>query len=139
LPDAQLDFVIAGAGRSLRETLVHLIDGQRSFVARLGGSAQPPDGQVTAWPGFDALDETARTTDEALIAAADSLDEDADVTLGWAGKRYRYPSGFFLLHAIQHGTAHRTEIMLALAQMDIAHPDLDAWSYAPVAGFGAEA
>ena len=54
------------------------------------------------------------------------------------GKAYRYPRSFFLVHAMAHGTEHRTEVALILAHLGIESPDMDGWQYAAVAGYGGE-
>ncbi len=138
LTDEQLDAHATGTHGPIRRTLVHMIDGQRSFLARLDGHAQPPDGPLPRWSGFDAIADLAATTGDALIAAAGSIDEDSEVVLAFMGKRYQYPKIFFLLHAIEHGIEHRTQINVMLPQLGIEHPDLDGWPYAAHAGFGTE-
>jgi uncharacterized damage-inducible protein DinB len=50
----------------------------------------------------------------------------------------RIAKGFFLLHAIEHGVEHRTEIKVTLALIGIATPDLDGWFYSQMAGYGRE-
>lgn len=52
------------------------------------------------------------------------------------GKAYRYPRSFFLVHAVEHGGEHRTEVKLTLAHFGITTPDLDGWQYAAAAGYG---
>ena len=90
------------------------------------------------WPGLDMLREVVESSGDELIAIAANLDEDELVALPYQGKTYEYPKGFFLLHAIEHGVEHRTEIKVALALIGIETPDLDGWFYAPVAGYGRE-
>ena len=84
------------------------------------------------------LREVVESSGHELIAIAANLDEDELVALPYQGKTYEYPKGFFLLHAIEHGVEHRTEIKVALALIGIETPDLDGWFYAPVAGYGRE-
>lgn len=92
----------------------------------------------TAWPGFELLREVAASTGDELIAVARDLDETEMVTLPYQGGRFEYPKGFFLLHAVQHGVEHRTEIKLTLALGGIDTPDLDGWFYSEAAGYGRE-
>jgi uncharacterized damage-inducible protein DinB len=138
LSDDQLNAPATGTHGPVRATLLHLVDGQRTFLARLEGQAQPAGGPATSWPGWDAIERLAAETGEALVAAAESLGEQRDVELAYMGKRYRYPAAFFLLHAIEHGIEHRAQINVMLAQVGVAHPDLDGWAYAAAAGFGEE-
>jgi hypothetical protein len=54
------------------------------------------------------------------------------------GKVYRIPKSFFLVHALEHGVEHRTEIKVDLGAIGITTPDLDGWAYAAAAGIGRE-
>jgi uncharacterized damage-inducible protein DinB len=66
------------------------------------------------------------------------LPKDEEVVLPFQDKSYRFPKRFFLVHAIEHGTEHRTEIKVALSQIGVETPDLDGWNYAASAGYGQE-
>lgn len=139
LTDEQLDARDPSASPSVRELLLHLVGGQQTFVLRTKGRQHEGElNRTSAFPGFDALTEIATATSDELIAIAEALEEDRELDLPYAGKRYRFPVSFFLLHALEHGVEHRTEIKLSLARLGVETPDLDAWSYAPVAGFGQE-
>ncbi|HET9014944.1 MAG TPA: DinB family protein [Thermomicrobiaceae bacterium] len=139
LDDATLDARVPGVSGSVRELLLHIVGGEQTFVLRTTGRQHEGElSRGSAWPGFDVLQDIANRTSDDLIRIAEGLTTDRPVDLLWMGKAYRYPTSFFLLHALEHGVEHRTEIKLALAQRGIATPDLDAWEYAPTAGFGAE-
>ncbi len=138
LRDDQLDEVVfRGPGRSIRETLFHVVTGQSDFLARLKGEAQDRT-KPQAWTGFTALEDLAGNSNDALIAAAESLTEDAEVIVPFAGKQPVFPISFFLTHAFAHGAQHRTEIVLMLEKLELPGPNLDAWEYAAAAGMGAE-
>ena len=62
--------------------------------------------------------------------------EDREVDLSYMGKTHRIPVSFFLVHALEHGVEHRTEIKVALGSMGVATPDLDGWAYAAASGIG---
>jgi hypothetical protein len=83
------------------------------------------------------LDASDRSSDQ-LIEIADGLVENSDVSLPYRGKVYRYPKSFLMVQAAEHPVEHRTEIKLALAQLGIETPDLDAWPYSTAAGYGTE-
>ena len=136
LADEQLDAVGSGSFGSIRETLMHVIYGQYSFLARLGGKAQDSRSVSPPWPGFDALGAVAAETSDALVAASSALGGDADVVLAFAGKSYRYPKSFFLVHAMQHGVEHRTQIGTMLSALGCETPDLDGWAFAGATGLG---
>ncbi|MDP9237147.1 MAG: DinB family protein [Chloroflexota bacterium] len=139
LTDEQLDARLAGASGSVRELLVHVVGGQQTFVLRMKGRQHEGElNRRSEWPGFNAtLDLASRSSDD-LIAIAEELETDIDVDLPYLGKSYRYPKSFFLLHALEHGVEHRTEIKLTLAHAGIETPDLDGWSYGAAAGYGGE-
>ena len=139
LPAEQLDARLPGVSDSIRALLLHIAGGQQTFVLRTKGRHHEGEWQRTsAWPGFDALLDVANGSGDELIAIAAALSTDENVELPFAGKVHGYPKSFFLLHAIEHGVEHRTEIKVALAQLGIASPDLDAWNYAAAKGIGVE-
>jgi uncharacterized damage-inducible protein DinB len=113
LADKDLDAEGPGTYGSIRSTLLHVIHGQWAFLARLSGQAQDPRALSRLWAGFE-------------------------VVLAYMGKSHRYPRSFFLLHAVQHGVEHRTQIGMMLARLGHEPPDLDSWAFAEHTGLGAE-
>ena len=140
LSDEQLDTRAAGSSRSVRELLQHAVGSELTFVLRTHGRQHEGESRHVdgMWPGLDLLREVAAASGNELIAIAEGLDENEVVALGYQGKTYEYPKSFFLLHAIEHGVEHRTEIKVTLALVGIDTPDLDGWFYAPAAGYGRE-
>jgi uncharacterized damage-inducible protein DinB len=140
LTDEQLDTRAPGSSRSVRELFQHAAGSELTFLLRTKGRQHEGESRHVdrAWPGFDALRDVAASSGDELIAIAAALDEDELVVLPYQGKKYKYPKSFFLLHAIEHGVEHRTEIKLTLASIGIETPDLDGWFYAPAAGYGRE-
>ena len=140
LTDDQLDARVTGASRSVRELLQHIAGSELTFVLRTKGRQHEGESRhiEPGWPGLDRLREVVESSGDELIAIAANLDEEELVALPYLGKTYEYPKGFFLLHAIEHGVEHRTEIKVALALIGIETPDLDGWFYAPIAGYGRE-
>jgi uncharacterized damage-inducible protein DinB len=139
LSDEQLDARPAGVSGSVRVLLTHLVGAQQSQVLRTNGRHH--DGEFTRhtpWPGFDALSEVASDTSDQLIAITESLDQDAEVDLPYMGNVHRIPKSFFLVHAMEHGVEHRTEIKVALGAIGVPTPDLDGWAYAASNSIGYE-
>jgi uncharacterized damage-inducible protein DinB len=139
LTEQQLETRGTGCSGSVRELLTHLVGGQQTFALRTAGRQH--EGELTRkseWPGFDALEAFAEQSGNELIAIADSLEAEVEVDLRLGGKTYRFPRSFFLVHAVQHGVEHRTEVKVALDQIGIETPDLDGWLYAAAAGHGQE-
>jgi uncharacterized damage-inducible protein DinB len=124
LTDEQLDTRATQSSRSVRELLQHVVGSSRHVEEK--------------WPGIEMLRDVVAATGDELIAIATDLDEDEMVALPYQGKTPEYPKFFFLLHAIEHGVEHRTEIKVTLALIGIETPDLDGWFYSPAAGYGRE-
>jgi len=137
LTEEQLDKQVQGISGSVRDLLMHIAGGQQTFVLRTKGRQHEGElGRQSDWPGIEAVINIVTSTSDELIAIAEQLEDDEEVSLPYQGKTYRYPKRFFLVHAIEHGTEHRTEVKVALAQMGIETPDLDGWFYAISAGYG---
>ncbi len=139
LTEEQLDTRIQGISGSIREVLMHIAGGQQTFVLRTKGRQHEGElGRHSDWPGIEAVIRIAESTSDELIAIAEQLKDDEEVDLPYQGKAYRYPKRFFLVHAMEHSTEHRTEVKVALAHIGIGTPDLDGWNYAQSAGYGQE-
>lgn len=137
LTDEQLDSRHPWTSGTVRELLVHLVGGQQTFALRTKGRQHEGElNRASAWPGFDVLIRHAVAAGDELVSIAEGLDADGEVELGFAGRLYRYPVSFFLVHAVEHGVEHRTEIKLALAAAGVATPDLDGWEFAAAMGYG---
>jgi uncharacterized damage-inducible protein DinB len=134
----QLDARATPSSRSVRELFQHIVGSELTFVLRTKGRQHEGESQhvEATWPGLQVLREIVASSGDDLIAIAAGLDENELVALPYRGKKYEYPKSFFLLHAIEHGVEHRTEIKLTLALIGIETPDLDGWFYAPAAGYG---
>ncbi len=140
LTDEQLDAPMRGADtRSIRIQLLHLVGGQQTFALRTQGRQH--EGELSAaspWPGFDRLADLAAASSDDLVRIAEGLERDAEIVLPWQAARPRFPRSFFLAHAAEHGTEHRTNIAAALAGMGLQPPNLDGWAFAEAMGYGQE-
>jgi uncharacterized damage-inducible protein DinB len=139
LSDDHLDARASGTSGTVRDLLMHIVGAQQTFALRTKGRQH--EGELhrrSAWPGFDTLIDLATQSGDELIAVAEGLDTDREVDLPYIGKVYRFPVSFFLVHAVEHGVEHRTEVKVALAQCGVETPDLDGWSYAGASGYGQE-
>jgi uncharacterized damage-inducible protein DinB len=139
LTGEQLDTRVPGISGSVRELLMHIAGGQQTFVLRTKGRQHEDElGRRSDWPGIEAVISIVASTSEELISIADQLEDDEQVDLPFQGKTYRFPKRFFLVHAMEHSTEHRTEVKVALASIGVETPDLDGWPYAASAGYGQE-
>jgi uncharacterized damage-inducible protein DinB len=137
LTEEQLDVQLPGVSGSVRELLMHIAGAQQTFLLRTEGRQH--EGELTRasdWPGIDAVIDIVAATSAELVAIARALDEDVDVDLPYAGKTYRFPKRFFLVHAMEHSAEHRTEVKVALGHIGVVTPDLDGWLYAAAKGYG---
>jgi uncharacterized damage-inducible protein DinB len=139
LTEEQLETRATQSSRSVRELLSHIVGSELTFVLRTKGRQHEGESRhVDTWPGFDVLREVAASSGDDLIAIAAEIDDDELVALPYRAKTYEYPKSFFLLHAIEHGVEHRTEIKVTLALIGVETPDLDGWLYSDWAGYGRE-
>jgi uncharacterized damage-inducible protein DinB len=137
LTDAQLDMQVPGISGSVRELLMHIAGGQYTCILRTRGRQHEGElGRWSTWPGIETVIQLAAQTSDELLAIAEHLEGDEEVDLPYQDKTYRYPKRFFLVHAMEHSTEHRTEVKVALAQIGVETPDLDGWQYAASAGYG---
>lgn len=139
LTDAQLDHRNPACSGSVRELIQHVVGGQQTQVLRtMGRQHEGEPTRHSPWLGMNALIQLARQSSDDLIAIAESLEPDEQVDLPYTGKTYRFPKVFFLVHALEHGSEHRTELKIALNSIGVETPDLDGWLYARAAGYGTE-
>ena len=139
LTSEQLAVHAPGTSGGVGELLTHIAGGQQTIVLRTKGRQH--EGELTRmsqWPGIDTLIDIVRETSDQLINVAGEVELSDEIVLPYLGKRYRFPPLFFLVHALEHGVEHRTEVKVALASIGVATPDLDGWGYAAAAGYGAE-
>jgi uncharacterized damage-inducible protein DinB len=140
LTEEQLDLRATHSSRSVRELLQHVVGSELTFVLRTKGRQHEGESRHVeeSWPGLEVLRDVVASTGDELIAIASNLGQHDVVELPYQGRTYEYPKSFFLLHAIEHGVEHRTEIKVTLALAAIETPDLDGWFYSPAAGYGRE-
>lgn len=139
LTDDQLDTHLRGTSGSVRELLLHIAGGQQTFVLRTKGRQHEDElDRGSSWPGFDRLIEIISHTSDELISIAEELEYDKEVDLPYGGKVFRFPMRVFLVHAMEHGVEHRTEVKVALAHLGVDTPDLDGWGFSAVMGYGQE-
>jgi len=139
LTDAQLDTHVKETSGSIRELLMHIAGGQQTFILRTQGRQHEGElSRWSTWPGMETVIDILTRTSDDLLRIAEDIQSGEEIDLPFQGKSYRFPKRFFLVHAIQHGIEHRTELKFALAHLGIKTPDLDGWNYASVAGYGQE-
>jgi uncharacterized damage-inducible protein DinB len=121
--DAQPQSVTKG---SIRRTLWHLVDSQRSYLSTLTGRPR------VAWeaaPSFDELRESASFTGEMLLELTREepnahLEERKQTRDG-----YLVEPWVVMVQIINHATEHREQISSMITSLGMTPPDLDGWAY----------
>ena len=129
LSDPQLDATIVGSFGSIRSTLLHIVDAERSYLSRLatGQPLRRPKDEPT--PTMAEMLALARHSGQGLIDVAPRIQPTDHVEVDWDGQPFQLPCAILLTQAINHATEHRAQIMAILTQIGIQPPDLDGWSY----------
>jgi uncharacterized damage-inducible protein DinB len=109
-----------GASESIFDLLHHLVDVQRTWLARAQQTVAPPLDQA-AWSTLAALQDAWRSIDEAnqmYVAGlqADNLAKTVRYTNA-KGEPQAYPRWEILLHQALHAAQHRSEAALLLSRL----------------------
>jgi uncharacterized damage-inducible protein DinB len=129
LSDDQLDANAIGGYGTIRDTLLHSIRAEVSYVERVNGRlpAHPPaPGQ---FPGFAALRDAARWAGDEMLALAASARADTRVRQRPPRDLIEYSLANLIAQAITHSTEHRTQIATVITQLGLEPPDLSGWCY----------
>ncbi len=121
----QLGTSVAGTYGSIGATLVHIVNAQASYAARLLDGKPPEPLSQDPFPGFETLEERLASSDLQLEVAA-ARDQDREIQ--WTdreGNQLQMPVSLFLLQAINHGTDHRSQVATMLTQLGIQPPAMD--------------
>jgi uncharacterized damage-inducible protein DinB len=118
LSKEQLVGALAGS-EPILDTLVHLVDVQRTWLARAQQLASPPalDGQTSlaelreVWEDVDGANQRYL----ASLSAGDLAEIVRYVNL--KGEPQAYPRWQILLHQVLHAAQHRAEVALLLTQL----------------------
>lgn len=137
LSDEQLEANIPGTFGTIRDTLLHIVGAEVSYVRRVTGrtgklpSERPKEGGE--YPSFDVLKHDAQWCGEELLQLAlnvgpgDIVREEEEEQ----GKKFQvqYKLTALLTQAINHSTEHRAQIATILTQQGVEPPDMSGWAY----------
>ena len=129
LSEEQLDATAIGCFGSIRDTLCHIVGGEMSYVERVNGKLPPTPFSEDQFPGFAALKDVARWTNDELLQLALSAREDTNVREGDARNVYEYRLASLMVQAINHATEHRAQIATIITQLGLEPPDMSGWQY----------
>jgi uncharacterized damage-inducible protein DinB len=129
LSDEQLDSTAVGGFGTIRDTLVHIIGAEISYVDRVNGRLPAQMFERDQFPGFAALKDAARWTGDELLQLAFSARQDTIVRQQPPRMliEYRLPS--LIVQAISHSIEHRTQIATIITQLGMEPPDMSGWNY----------
>jgi uncharacterized damage-inducible protein DinB len=130
LSDAQLDATTRGTFGNVRQTLMHIFASEEGYVQRFTGTFPTPRLQEGApFAGFDELRRRAKRSGEELIAIAEQWEPSQVLQLARQGQSYAVPAILVLIQAVNHATAHRSQIATLLSQQEVTPPELEGWAY----------
>jgi uncharacterized damage-inducible protein DinB len=129
LSDEQLDATAIGTYGSIRDTLLHIVGAEVSYVHRVNGklpAAPPPKDQ---FPGFEVLKDSARWAGEELLQLALSARADTIVRQDPPRLNIQYKLTGLMVQAINHSTEHRTQVSTIITQLRLEPPEMTGWQY----------
>ena len=129
LSDEQLNATTAGTYGSIRDTLVHLIEGEISYVERVNGKLPENPPPWDHFPGFEVLAYTARWTGDEMLKLALSAHADTLVTESYREGTEQYKLTDLMVQAVTHSTEHRTQVATIITQLGMEPPDMSGWRW----------
>jgi uncharacterized damage-inducible protein DinB len=129
LTDEQLDSTAVGGYGSIRNTLVHVIGAEVSYVARVNDNLPPRPFERDTFPGFDVLKDAARWAHEELLQLALSARPDTLVRQRPPRPQSEYKLDALMVQAITHSCEHRTQVATIITQFGMEPPDMSGWCY----------
>ena len=129
LSDEQLDATAIGGYGSIRDTLLHIVGAEVSYVARVNGRLPARPFARDQFPGFEALKDAARWAGDELLQLALAARADTIVQEREGRLRAEYTLASLMVQAITHSVEHRTQIAAILTQLGMEPPDMSGWKY----------
>lgn len=129
LSDEQLDATAIGGFGSIRDTLVHIVGAEVSYVERVTHRLPAQPLPADQFPGFLVLKDAARWTSDEMLQLARSARTDTLVIERWPEGTEQYTLASLMVQAITHATEHRTHIATIVTQFGMEPPDMSVWKY----------
>jgi uncharacterized damage-inducible protein DinB len=134
LSDAQLDATAIGGFGSIRDTLLHIVGAEVSYVERVNGKLPAGSFRSGQFPGFAVLKDAVRWAGDELLQLALSAREDTSVRQRPPRQLIGYKLASLMVQAITHSTEHRTQISAIITQLGMEPPDMSGWKYMEQSG-----
>lgn len=135
LGDEQLGANVPGCYGSIRDTLIHIVGAEVSYVKRVTGRLPGEPLKRGEFPGFEVMKKVARWSGEELLQLALSAGPTNMVRETGQGKSVQYKLTALMTQAINHSTEHRTQVATILTQQSIEPPDMSGWAYMEEMGY----
>lgn len=134
LSDEQLDATGIGCYGAIRDTLLHIVGAEVSYVKRVNGKLPAQPFARDQFPGFAVLKDAARWASDELLQLTLSTRADTSVQERWQRQRIEYKLASLIVQAITHSTEHRTQISAIITQLGLEPPDMSGWRYMEESG-----
>lgn len=129
LSDVQLDATAIGCYGSIRDTLVHIVGAEMSYVQRVNGKFPAQVTSREQFAEFAVLKDVARWAGNELLQLALSARKDTIVREREAGQICEYTLASLMVQEVTHATEHRTQIAAIITQLGMEPPDMSGWKY----------
>ena len=129
LTDEQLATTAEGTYGWVIDTLRHLVESDRSYLALLSaGRVERVDDEHMTLADLRAFMVEDGAEWSRVVAELDDPDK-VLVRKRPDGSSNRSPAGIRLAQALHHGTDHRSQICTILTTLGIEPPDIDVWEF----------
>jgi uncharacterized damage-inducible protein DinB len=129
LTDEQLDSTISGTFGTIRDTLVHIITSEQSYLVRISTGKPRPKGDGEKQYTIAELMTMAQSAGQGLVEWASKVKPEETVVVDWDGVPRDVPKTIILTQAIHHSIEHRAQVMTVLTQLGVEPPDLQGWEF----------
>jgi uncharacterized damage-inducible protein DinB len=129
LSEAQLDTTTVGTYGSIRDTLLHLVRGEVSYVTRVNGKLPQNPPPKDQFPGFVVLRDSVEWAGQELLQLALTARPDTLVTETWPEGTEQYKLTDLMVQAVGHATEHRAHVATIITQLGLEPPDMSGWQW----------
>ncbi len=129
LGEEHLDANIPGTFGSIRDTLLHIVRAEISYVRRVTGRLPGEPPKPGTIPSIESLTHDAEWCSDELLQLALNATPTDIVQENYQGVNTQYKLTGLLTQVINHATEHRAQIATILTQQGIEPPDMSGWMY----------
>jgi uncharacterized damage-inducible protein DinB len=129
LSDEIITTSIPGSYGSIRETFIHILKAETSFLKRIDGAYPEPDFKWEDNPSLSQMVSYEASLSEALLDTLQRVPATQNVHEVGNGWTFDYQARLIFMSVVYHGIAHRTDITTLLNNLGVSLPELDVWGY----------